>query len=113
MALETLENVKKIGEFTVDRSKEFAPTDHFVQIVEPVNAIMFKLQKGPVKEAGLNGCQVDTLIETALLMLKQFQVKLPCFENKTAISKLTSALHFLELRNINRVKREVEGTSKA
>lgn len=70
------------------------------------------IQNGPIKENGVNGCQIDALIETALLMLSRLNEKFPCLENKNAMSCLGSALRFLDKRRIEREKRGVKGESK-
>jgi hypothetical protein len=82
-----------------------------INITERMNTISFKIQNGPIKEVGVNGCQVDTLIETAILIISGFNDKFPCEENTKAINCLMRASQFLEERKINREKRNVEGTS--
>jgi hypothetical protein len=74
--------------------------------------ISFKVQNGPIKEVGVNGCQVDTLIEAARLILRGFNRD--CFERETsiAITKLDEALMWLEKRTKDRIFRDVEGTSE-
>lgn len=135
MALETLKGVKKIGEFNVvdmdeirvsmpqmfrpDGSmhyhlfeKEIRPFN-FIYVRHDVNSISFTIQNGPIKEKGVNGCQVDTLIETAKVILDRFQENFPCDENVLAIRHLEDALNMLHIRKKDREAREVEGTSQA
>lgn len=134
MALETLKNVERIGGFEVvvmdtlrqqypekfNESgamdwqwfeKDVRPT-HFIYVRNDKNSLSFTLQNGPVKENGVNGCQVDTIIEAAKLMLQGLNGKFPCEENAMAIEKLEAALAWLEERKKNREARGVEGTSK-
>jgi hypothetical protein len=156
MALETLKGVKEIGGFkaiVMDELKEQFPEkfnesgamdykwfesdirpNHFVYIRNDVNSISFTIQNGPIKENGVNGCQVDTIIEAAKLIIeglnKQFPCRenalvvtkliieglnkqFPCRENALVVTKLDEALHWLEHRKKDRDKRAVEGLSKA
>ena len=79
MALETLKGVGEIGGFSLvvmdelrekfpekfnssgqmdykGFEKDIRPTN-FVYVRHDVNSISFTLQKGPIKEVGVNGCQ--------------------------------------------------------
>lgn len=135
MALKTFENVKNLGGFDVvvmdqlraqypERFTETGAMDHkwFEETIRPVNfvyvrhdknSLAFTLQDGPVKEAGVNGCQVDTVIEAAKVMLEGLNKQLPCRETSAAITKLDEALHWLDHRRKDRERRSVEGTSLA
>lgn len=134
MALETLRGVKKIGGFGVvvmDELREQHPEkfnesgamdwawfekevrpSHFVYVRHDKNSLSFTIQNGPVGSAGVNGCQVDTVIEAAKLMLEGLQRAVPCRENACAITKLDEALHWLHARKRDREDRAVEGTPK-
>ena len=134
MALETLDNIKKIGEFDLvcmddlrkgflDRFTETGAMDYvwfettirpynFIYLRKDKNSISFTLQNGPIKEVGVNGCQVDTLIEAAKLIIEGLNAKFPCRENSMVITKLDEALMWSEKRKSDRIKRVVEGTSK-
>lgn len=111
MALETLKGVEEIGGFKVN------PTNNIVFIDMPIamdfinNTITFRLQSGPIKENGVNGCQVDTLIHTAMIIIAELNCKYPCKENRDAIGHLASAILSLEDRTKDREARGVEGTS--
>lgn len=129
MALETLKNVKEIGGFSVvdekerddflskhgndwnefDKSRIFFP----IHISHDKNMISFRIQAGPIKENGVNGCQVDTMIEAAKMIIEGLNKKFPCRENAVAITKLDEALMWLDKRKKDRVKRGVEGTNEA
>lgn len=113
MALETLKGVEKIGGFEVKRVEWKQPEGNYIEVNDSCNAITFKIQNGPIKEKGVNGCQVDTIIETAKTMLEGLNNKFPCRENACAITKLDEALHWLEHRRKEREKRGVEGYSKS
>lgn len=125
MALKTLMGVTKIGEFDVlaerplkaDGTVDWPMFDMFreskpIFVDHAVNMVSFKIQDGPVKEKGINGCQVDTLIETAKIMVEGLNKTFPCRENALVITKLEEALHWLDHRKKNRVARGVEGESK-
>lgn len=75
--------------------------------------LRIKVQRGPIKENGVNGIQVDALIEHAKACLDDFNRRMPCRENSLAITKLDEALMWLQRRTENREARGVEGTSKA
>lgn len=132
MALETLKGVGSIGGFKVvdmnaireSRPDMFRPDGsmiyhlfdteirpfNFIYVRHDVNSISFNLQRGPVKVAGVNGCQVDTVIEAVKVILEGFNKTHPCRENACAITKLDEALHWLQARTRNREARGVEGT---
>jgi hypothetical protein len=127
MALETLKNVEKIGEYPVRTSdnlqdivKQYPPyspelgdwlNKHPIIVDHDNNIISFKIQSAPIQEVGINGCQVDTIIETAKLIIEGLNEKFPCTENRSAIQHLQLAMHSLEQRKKNRIERGVEGTS--
>lgn len=135
MALETLKNIKELGGFPVvimdelreqypERFNESGAMDYawferdirpqnFVYVRHDVNSISFTIQNGPVKENGVNGCQVDTLVHAAAHMIRELNKKYPCRENSLAVTKLEEALHWLEARTKDREARGVEGTSQA
>ena len=135
MALETLKGVKKIDGFDVivmDELRELYPDkfnesgamdyewfekdirpNNFVYVRYDKNSIAFTIQNGPVKENGVNGCQVDTLIETALQIIDGLNDKHRCDENEECVQNLKHALYWLRQRKHNREARGVEGTSQA
>lgn len=132
MALETLKGITKIGDFDVvvmDELREKYPEKfnesgamdwqwfeseirpkHFIYVRHDKNSLSFTIQNGPIKLAGVNGCQVDTLIAAAKVMIEGLNKQNPCRENALAVTKLDEALHWLEHRRQDRVKRGVEGT---
>jgi len=134
MALETLKGIKKIGAFGVvvmDELREKFPEkfnasgvmdyswfekdirpENFVYVRRDVNSVSFTIQNGPVKMVGVNGCQVDTVIEAAKLILEGLNKAFPCRENSVAITKLDEALMWLDKRKRDREARGVEGLNK-
>jgi hypothetical protein len=111
MALETLKDVKEINGFEVTRGVSNFSKDRPIFIHDDTNQIAFQIQNGPIKEAGVNGCQVDEVITTAKMMIEGLNAKFPCRENAVAITKLDEALMWLDKRKKDRLKRNVEGTS--
>ena len=74
--------------------------------------INIKLQDGPVGEVGVNGCQIDDVIEWARHALAVFNTApYACRENSLALTKLEEAQMWLKRRTENRTARGVEGTS--
>ena len=113
MALETLKDVKQIGSFPVYSDNEIADgkwsdvdSKFNVCVHHGDNTISFRIQNGPVKDNGVNGCQVDTIIEAAKMIIEGLNENFPCQYNSDAIVSLTKALSFLADRKTDR---EAEG----
>lgn len=124
MALETLKETKIIDGFPVERivNFEFELEGEFsedelkevgVAIHDKGNTIVFKIQNGPIKENGVNGCQVDTMVHACLMIIEELDKKFPCKENDTCIWHLRRAYMLLKERKRNREARGVEGENKA
>jgi hypothetical protein len=106
MAIRELDGLAYIDGFEVTRSGEASKP-----IYVHKNAVGFVMQTGPIKEVGVNGVQVDTLIETARIMINGLNSKFPCIENERTIYHLEEALRQLKARKRDREARDVEGTS--
>ena len=76
------------------------------------NTVSFTIQDGPIKEVGVNGCQIDDIIEFAKDTIAGFNEKFPCRENSLIITKLDEALLWSLKRKLDREKRNVEGTNQ-
>ena len=74
--------------------------------------ITFKIQNEPIKEVGVNGCQIEELGKVWLEILQHFNKDFPCRENSITITKIQEALMWQEKRTQDRVKRGVEGYNK-
>lgn len=72
-------------------------------------SVTFIGQRGPVKDYGVNGCQIDDILTFALGTLQVLQKKFPCRENALTITHLEEALHWQEARRRDREARNVEG----
>lgn len=135
MALQTLIGVEKINGVNVvvmdDLRKKFPEKfnesgamdykwfesdirpNNYIYVRHDVNSISFTLQNGPIKESGVNGCQVDEMIAAARTILDGLNKNLPCRETSLAITKLDEAIHWLDARRKDRIARGVEGTQNA
>jgi len=132
MALETLKGLTEIGGYKVielDEAKELPEfknpdggfnwakyyafrKDYPIGITHSQNMVSFKIQNGPIKEVGQNGCQLDTLIHAAMIMIDKLNEKFSCNENIGASGHLHAALRCLDERKKKREARGVEGFSK-
>jgi len=112
MALETLKGITQVNGHKVHRVDWQQPKDNHIEINDKGNAITFKIQDGAIKEYGHNGCQVDELISTALLMVKGLNAKFPSEYNVKCMTSLYEAYSWLQQRKADRERRGVEGHSK-
>lgn len=127
MALETLSGVLRINNARVmtnddrpkneDGSVKWGAFDDMrkaypICVDHKQNMISFKIQYGPIKENGVNGCQVEDMIATCKHMIEGLNEKFPCMENNKIIMNLDDALQWSKDRTKNREKRGVEGESK-
>lgn len=112
MALETMKDVKSINGVEITRTYaniEGRP----IFVDDDQNLIAFKIQNGPVKEVGVNGCQVEDVVAVAKHIVEQLNTKFPCRENAMMITKLDEAIMWSKKRTADRQARQVEGLSKA
>jgi len=77
------------------------------------SSVEFVIQSGPIKEFGVNGCQIDDVIAWAKEKIEGFNQAYPCRENSLVITKLDEALLWLQKRKQDREKRNVEGKNAA
>ena len=77
--------------------------------------IEIKLQSGPIKEVGVDGCQIDDVIFLCKEILSStlFNKNVPSRQTALAITKLDEAIMWLEHRTKERKTRGVEGTNNA
>jgi hypothetical protein len=69
-------------------------------------------QNGPIKEFGVNGCYQEDLLAIVIDRLESFQTgPFACRENALALTKIQEAMHWLNHRTQDRIKRNVEGTN--
>lgn len=129
MALETMKGVKEINGEKILQERIYFPckegavpqinwaaTDEArkecpIFVDHEVNMISFRIQNGPIKEVGKNGCQVEDVIAVAKHIVEQLNAKFPCRENAMMITKLDEAIMWSKKRTSDRQARNVEGTS--
>lgn len=98
-----------------DEKKYNANHCYIVEPVDPKSPFTIlgniQFQKGPIKEAGVNGVMNEDLIAMVIDRLYSFQDSpFACRENAVAITKLEEALMWLRKRTDDRERRQVEGT---
>lgn len=98
---------------TEEPMQNFIEEAGWPQVHGETSSVKFTIQSGPVKEHGVNGCQIDDVIVWAKEKIEGFNATFPCRENALALTKLDEALLWLQKRKNDREKRNVEGTSKA
>lgn len=74
--------------------------------------LMFMIQDGPIKEAGVNGLQATDLLLFAKELFKSLNKDFPCRENALTITKIEEAIHWQDARTKDRESRGVEGRNK-
>lgn len=89
--------------------KEVKP-NYFITAHTDRNIVSFTIQNGPIKENGINGCQVDTHIYYVINALEKLNENIPTSYNQKAIGYLKLALGELLSRKEDREARGVEGT---
>jgi len=92
-------------EYYIDRSNN--------DMSEPAGEFGFiQFQNGPIKEFGVNGCHQEDLLAIVIDRLQSFQLgEYACRENAIALTKIQEAMHWLNHRTNERIKRGVEGTN--
>lgn len=83
--------------------------DPFIEIGP--SEVKFKIQNGPIKECGVNGTQIDSLLKVYVEILKIFNCDFPSKFNIKTIEFVELALKEQENRKKDREKRGVEGKS--
>lgn len=85
---------------------------HVYSIVSGTDMQELRFQLGPVKEAGINGCQNEQILSVIVHRLGVLNKAFPCRENAIAIAHIETALLWLEKRTADRLARGVEGHNK-
>jgi len=80
---------------------------------DPNGYINIQIQNGPIRENGINGCQIDDVIIWCKDKLLGFNSIMSSPHNEEAIGHLNNALKSLLARTADREERGVEGTSNA
>jgi hypothetical protein len=71
-----------------------------------------QLQNGPIKEFGINGCQIDDILSLSFEIINHFNDRFPCVENVKCLEHLHLSIDALLERKKNRELRGVEGKDK-
>jgi len=80
--------------------------------VESLMTVSF--QNGPIAEHGINGVTQEILLAIVIDRLRSFQAgPFSSRENALALTKCEEALHWLQQRTLDRMRRGVEGRSAA
>lgn len=70
-------------------------------------------QNGPINEVGVNGVTQEVLLAVVADRLRSFQSgPYACKANACALTHVEEAMHWLQQRTIERMRRGVEGTHK-
>lgn len=130
MALETMKGVTEINGEKILQERIYFPCEegkipeinwpatdearktHPIFVDHDVNMISFRIQNGPIKEVGKNGCQVEDIIAVAKHIVEELNKKFPCRENSMIVTKLDEAILWSKKRTADREARNVEGTSQ-
>jgi len=92
---------------------QFNAPHHFLikRVSDNETLCKIDLQCGPIKEAGVNGCCNEDLLNIVAERLRGFQnSQFACRENAVALTKIEESLMWLRKRTIAREQRQVEGT---
>lgn len=89
-----------------------SPTTYKIVSKETGNVIQtINIQKGPIKEAGLNGVVIEELLLICLDQLEHFQASdYKCIENDDTLRHVRDALASTRARQYDRLIRNVQGT---
>ncbi|MBC1331117.1 hypothetical protein [Listeria booriae] len=74
--------------------------------------VQVKWQNGVISENGVNGAQVNDVLEVTLKRLQALNSIYPCRENSITITKIEEAIMWQNKRTKDRIKRGVEGTNQ-
>jgi len=75
------------------------------------SVVLIQFQNGPIAEFGVNGLTHEALLAIVADRLRCFQQgPYSCKANACALTHIEEALHWLQQRTIERMRRGVEGT---
>ncbi|MGF7151323.1 hypothetical protein FHS96_004986 [Sphingomonas zeicaulis] len=87
------------------------PSDPFAATLGPTDASGILFQNGPIGEVGVNGLTQEVLLAIVADRLRAFQAgPFACRANEHALVHVEEAMHWLQQRTIERMRRGVEGT---
>lgn len=104
-------NETGVGVFAEPHPDSPAPNHYQVHAGGRIQHIHF--QDGPIKEVGVNGLTIESLLAICMDRLDGFQAtKHACAENKDAIKSIAAALSALHIRTERRIEAGIEGTNE-
>ena len=124
MALETLEGVTNINGCDVyhcpkgesiallHEGEEDLCLEESIAIDSSQNTMVITFQDGPIKEVGVNGVQIETLVAIYGKIVEEFNKKYPHRENEVILKHVEGIMEATERRKRDRESRGVEGRSK-
>ena len=77
--------------------------------MEPKDFVKLQWQDGTIPEVGVNGCQVNDVLDVVIDRVRELNKAFPCRENSITITKLEEARMWQDERTRNRVSQGVEG----
>lgn len=88
------------------------PIDNGIDPTLGSNCLGISFQNGPINENGVNGITQEVLLVVVIDRLRSFQKgPFSCKANACALTHVEEALHWLQQRTIERMRRGVEGTN--
>lgn len=76
-----------------------------------LQSLAINFQNGPINENGVNGVTQEVLLAIVADRLRGFQAgPFACKSNACALTHIEEAMHWLQQRTIERMRRGVEGT---
>lgn len=79
---------------------------------EPARHATVLFQNGPINDVGVNGVTHEALLAIVADRLRSFQAgPYSCKANACALTHIEEAMHWLQQRTIERMRRGVEGTN--
>lgn len=116
MALEALHDIKHLDGFAVrhfgTEEAPDGPRNAFISLDRADNSLTFQFQNGPIKEVGINGCQITALLHAFEQILTSLNKLKKCQENDHTLRHIVEAIRTQEQRTARRTIEGTEGTNK-
>lgn len=120
------EVLKDVHSTSIPKPKEQEQFDHLTDalikykekygdtsfIVVENNTLGVMIQKGPIKEVGINGIQVTDLLKFVKELYTSLNDKFYCNENVETLVAISAAIDWQDARTRSREQRGVEGFNK-
>jgi len=100
----------------VDDGPDKSGACHQYSVTDPEGTMLAQIffQDATIQEHSINGIQNEVLLAIVIDRLEGFQKgNFPCDQNENALIKCRESLEYLKDRTRDRIKRGVEGYSKA